>query len=52
MKPGLAIVYMSGYTEGLPSPQPAPGKEVVRLQKPFDQQALLETVHTAISALR
>jgi two-component system cell cycle sensor histidine kinase/response regulator CckA len=50
LKPGLPIVYMSGYTEGLPGPQPSPGKEVARIQKPFDSQTLLETVHTAISA--
>jgi PAS domain S-box-containing protein len=49
MRPGLAIVYMSGYTEGLPGPQPGPGQGAARLQKPFDQQALLEAVHTALS---
>ena len=52
LRPGLAIVYMSGYTEGLPgSPQEGgPGKDAARIQKPFDQQTLLETVHTALSA--
>ena len=51
LRPGLAIVYMSGYTEGLPgSPQADPGTDAARIQKPFDQQTLLETVHTALSA--
>jgi two-component system, cell cycle sensor histidine kinase and response regulator CckA len=49
LQPGLVIVYMSGYTEGLPGPQPNPGKEAARIQKPFNQQTLLETVHAALS---
>jgi PAS domain S-box-containing protein len=49
LRPGLAIVYMSGYTEGLPGLQPGPGQGAARIQKPFDQQALLQTVHTALN---
>jgi two-component system cell cycle sensor histidine kinase/response regulator CckA len=51
LRPGLPVVYMSGYTEGLPgSPQPSPGTDAPLIYKPFDQQTLLEAVHAALSA--
>ena len=49
-KPGLAILYMSGQAQGMPVQQRDPGEETARIQKPFDQQTLLETVHAALSA--
>ena len=49
-RPGLAILYMSGHTEGMPGAQPAPGEEAARIQKPFDQQTLLDTVRAVLSA--
>ncbi len=49
-KPGLAVLYMSGYSH--PEPGPSPGRHDRRasIQKPFTSQALLEAVHTAMNA--
>ena len=52
LRPGLPVLYMSGYSEGAPAPQYAIDKEAARLQKPFDQQTLLEKVHTALNSPR
>jgi PAS domain S-box-containing protein len=49
LRAGTAILYMSGYSEGMPGPQRAVGKEAARIQKPFDEQALLEAVHAALN---
>jgi PAS domain S-box-containing protein len=48
LRPGLPVLYMSGYSDGAPAPQYAIDKAAARLQKPFDQQTLLEKVHTAL----
>ena len=52
LRPGLPVLYMSGYSEGAPAPRYAIDKEAARLQKPFDQQTLLEKVHTALNSPR
>jgi PAS domain S-box-containing protein len=49
LRPGLAVLYMSGYSEGAPGPQCAAGREAARIQKPFDGQTLLEAVHAVLS---
>jgi hypothetical protein len=49
LQPGLATVYMSGCTAGLPGPQPDLARDgAARIQKPFGQQTLLEVVRTAL----
>jgi two-component system cell cycle sensor histidine kinase/response regulator CckA len=49
LRPGLAILYMSGYSEGTPGSQCVIGEEAARVQKPFDRQTLLEAVHAVLS---
>lgn len=50
LRPGLAIMYMSGYSEEMPGPQHAPGTAGTRIQKPFSSQTLLHAVHAALTA--
>jgi two-component system cell cycle sensor histidine kinase/response regulator CckA len=50
LRPGLPVLYMSGYSEGAPTPHYAIDKEAARLHKPFDQQTLLEKVHAALNS--
>ena len=49
-KPGLAVLYMSGYSQ--PEPGPSSGRPGTRasIQKPFSSQTLLRAVHTAMNA--
>jgi two-component system, cell cycle sensor histidine kinase and response regulator CckA len=49
LKPGLRILYMSGYSTGLPGAPHAFANEAARVQKPFDRQALLDAVRAALS---
>jgi PAS domain S-box-containing protein len=50
LRPGLPVLYMSGYSEGAPAPLYAVDKAAAHLQKPFDQQTLLEKVHAALNS--
>ena len=52
LKPGVAIVYMSGSTGRALGPPRDPGGKAVRIEKPFDQQTLLEAVRAALNARR
>jgi CheY-like chemotaxis protein len=49
LRPGVAVLFMSGYSPDVPGPQHALGEGVAVLQKPFTAQALLENVHAAIA---
>lgn len=44
-KPGLKVLYMSGYASELPFPGPASGPSVAFISKPFTPTQLIETVH-------
>jgi DNA-binding NtrC family response regulator len=48
LKPGLPVVYMTGY--GLVSPDPSPGSndQAAGIQKPFTPQTLLQAVRHAL----
>jgi PAS domain S-box-containing protein len=48
LRPGLAVLYMSGYSEEALRPQRAPGDAAEYIQKPFTSQALLEKVHAVL----
>jgi two-component system, cell cycle sensor histidine kinase and response regulator CckA len=48
LNPGLAILYMSGYSEGMAGPSRVAGQGAARIQKPFDQQTLLEAVRAVL----
>jgi PAS domain S-box-containing protein len=47
MKPGLAVLYMSGNTSALPSR--TRNDRIASIQKPFNSQTLLEAVHDVLS---
>ena len=49
LKPGLPVLYMSGYSEGTPSPQRASGEAAAFVPKPFTRVTLLEKVHAALN---
>jgi len=50
LRPGLPVLYMSGYIEEATAPQYAVDKAAAHLQKPFDQQTLLKKVHAALNS--
>jgi FixJ family two-component response regulator len=47
MKPGLAVLYMSGNISALPSR--TRNDRIASIQKPFNSQTLLEAVHDVLS---
>jgi PAS domain S-box-containing protein len=49
LKPGVAVLFMSGYSQGVLGPRRALEDGVVLIQKPFTERALLEKVHSAMS---
>ncbi len=49
LKPGLPVLYMSGYSEGVLNPQHALDDGVTRIQKPFSSRTLLDTVRAALN---
>jgi two-component system, cell cycle sensor histidine kinase and response regulator CckA len=49
LKPGLGILYMSGYNTCMPGAPQAFQNEAARIQKPFDHQALLQAVHAVLA---
>jgi PAS domain S-box-containing protein len=50
LKPGRAVLYMSGYSPGVIGPQRILEHGVALIQKPFNQRALLEKVHAVLTA--
>ena len=44
-KPGLKVLYMSGYASELPFPGPTSGPSVAFISKPFTPTQLIDTVH-------
>jgi PAS domain S-box-containing protein len=50
LRPGLAILYMSGASPAIPGPPGLPSDGTPCIQKPFSAQALLQAVHTALTA--
>ena len=49
LKPGLPVVYMTGYGPATPDPPSRPGgDQAARLQKPFTPQTLLQTIRQAL----
>lgn len=47
-RPGLPVVYMSGYTAGVLGPQRTLDPSVRIIRKPFDEAALLRALHLAL----
>ncbi len=50
LRPGLAVLYMSGYSQAMPGPSRGRTDGTASIQKPFNRQALLEAVHAALKA--
>jgi two-component system cell cycle sensor histidine kinase/response regulator CckA len=48
LRPGLPVLYMSGYSEGGPGGQRVPDGAVAFVAKPFTRRALLDKVHAAL----
>ena len=48
-RPGLPVLYMSGYSQGVLGPQRALDDDVALIQKPFSTRELLEKVRAALS---
>jgi signal transduction histidine kinase len=48
LRPGVAVLFMSGYSQDVLGPQGAPDEGIALIQKPFTAQALLENVLAAI----
>jgi PAS domain S-box-containing protein len=48
LRPGRGVLYMSGYSEGVLSPQRLLDDGVTLIQKPFDRRTLLEKVSAAL----
>jgi PAS domain S-box-containing protein len=49
LRPGLPVLFMSGYSEGVLGPGRAAGESLPLLQKPFTAHDLLERVQTLIA---
>jgi len=49
MRPEVAVLFMSGYSQHVLGPQHALDDGVTLVQKPFTEQALLESVDAAIA---
>jgi PAS domain S-box-containing protein len=50
VRPGLAVLFMSGYSEGVLGPQRVLDKNVALIQKPFTAAALLEKVGEVLTS--
>jgi PAS domain S-box-containing protein len=48
MHPGRPVLFMSGYSDGVTGPQGVLDHGVMHLQKPFDEQTLLDSVDRAL----
>jgi two-component system cell cycle sensor histidine kinase/response regulator CckA len=48
LHPDRPVLFMSGYSEGVTGPQGVLDRGVTHLQKPFDEQTLLESVNQAL----
>ncbi|HEY2982852.1 MAG TPA: response regulator [Jatrophihabitantaceae bacterium] len=48
LHPGRPVVFMSGYSDGVTGPQGVLDHGVMHLQKPFDEQTLLDSVNRAL----
>jgi two-component system cell cycle sensor histidine kinase/response regulator CckA len=48
LRPGLAVLYMSGYSEGTAGPNRVIDQEAALIHKPFEQQTLLEAVRAML----
>jgi two-component system cell cycle sensor histidine kinase/response regulator CckA len=49
LRPGVPVLYMSGYNPATPGPPGVPKQGTATIQKPFDPQTLLEAVHAALN---
>ncbi len=50
LHPTVPVVFMSGYSQGVLSPQRVLAEDVHLIRKPFDTRALLEIVYTAMTS--
>jgi CheY-like chemotaxis protein len=48
LHPGRPVVFMSGYSDGVTGPRGVLDHGVMHLQKPFDEQTLLDSVNRAL----
>jgi PAS domain S-box-containing protein len=48
-RPGLPVLFMSGYSAGVLGPQRAVDDDVALIEKPFDERTLLDQVHAALA---
>jgi FixJ family two-component response regulator len=46
------VLFMSGYSDGVTGPEGLLDRGVTHLQKPFDEQSLLESVNRALHSPR
>ena len=51
LRPGLPVLFMSGYSPDMVSPQHPRAEGTAFVQKPFTQQELLEKVHAALGGI-
>jgi two-component system cell cycle sensor histidine kinase/response regulator CckA len=51
-RPGIPVVYMSGYSQGVLGPQGELDAGVTLIQKPFDEHTLITRVAAAIDGER
>jgi PAS domain S-box-containing protein len=52
LHPDRAVLFMSGYSDGVTGPEGLLDRGVTHLQKPFDEQTLLESVNRALHSPR
>ena len=50
LKPGRAVLFMSGYSAGVVMPQGVLERGATLVQKPFDRRTLLMSVQAALAA--
>jgi CheY-like chemotaxis protein len=48
LKPGLRVLYMTGYAPAAPGPSGRGGDQAAKIQKPFTSQTLLQAIHQAL----
>jgi two-component system cell cycle sensor histidine kinase/response regulator CckA len=48
IRPGIALLFMSGYTEGVLGPRHLPDEGAAFIEKPFNERALLEKVRAVL----
>jgi CheY-like chemotaxis protein len=50
VRPKVAVLFMSGYSENVPGPRHAPSEGAALVRKPFTEQTLLDGIHACLAA--